>query len=281
MAKEDQYVAIDRAVLNDLAVKVLALKPNSVDKKRKRNAHKGLRDLIGPALVAEIESETTPEAQARRLRGEISKILTATNSDKVKSDLATWIVSNWGSVTKGTEKIPGWIVEFGAFDTASIDAFKANKVHRRMSSWTKIISFVHYQKYPIYDANNAVALNVLMKPLSTANFFYMPVGRANYVKHARAKLIDDYKTGRGHYPDLGGYKDYEYLIDQVVKLGSLEDALEAEQLLFNRSIGVAKSYFAPDELAIIEAEIAEKKRLAKIEREAKKARDKAALSAAS
>lgn len=278
MAKEDQHVPIDRAVLNDLAVKVLALNSKPLDKRRNRNAHGGLRDLIGPALVAEIESERTAEAQTRRLRGEISKILTGAYSHKVKSDLATWIVSNWGSVTQGTEKIPDWIAELGAFDTAQIDAFKARRVHRWMSSWTKIVSFVDHAKYPIYDANNAVALNVLMESLSTANFFYMPVGRADYVSHARTKLLATYKTGRGKYPDLGGYKDYEYLIERIVTLGTLKDALEAEQLLFTRSIGVAKSYFAPDELATIEAEIAERKRLAKIEREAKKALEQAALS---
>ena len=269
MRKEDKHVAIDKGVLNDLAVKVLALRSKPLDKRRKRNAHKGLQDLIDPTVVSEIENEPSPEAQARRLRAEISLILTGAHSDKVKSDIATWIVSNWGSVTQGTDKIPGWIAEVGDFDPARINEFKARRVHRWMSSWTKIISFVDHRKYPIYDTNNAVALNVLMEPLSTANFFYMPVGRANYVRHAKAKLLKKHKAGPREHADLGGYQDYEYLMGRIVEVGKLDDVLEAEQLLFTRSVGVARSYFTPDELVTVEASIAEEKRIAKLKKEAK------------
>jgi hypothetical protein len=260
MSKEEQHVPIDKAVLDNLALRVLALADVPVDKRRKRRAFKDLRARIDGTLVDTIESlSNDPDAQTRLLRSSIATYLTGSSaSSKSKSEIAVWIVSNWGSVTQGQETLSDWVDELGTFQASAIDSFRKRLVHRRMSSWTKILSFANHQTYPIYDANNAIALNILMEPLSTANFFYMPTGQNMFVAAARKKLNDKYKLERGKYPDLGGYEDYSYLIERVVSLGRLRDALDAEQLLFNRSVGVAQRYLTTAEQAEARAKAKEK-----------------------
>lgn len=229
-------------MLDELAPKVVALASTPPDPRRNRTAYQGLRQFVDPSVVAQIQAAPTPEAEARLLRSSLGGYLTGRYSNEKKAGVATWIVSNWGSITQGTHKLPNWINEFGSFDPVSVDAFRSKVVHNWISSWSKIIAFADHRTYPIYDTNNAVALNVLMEPISTENFFYVPTGRNMFADAAGKKLVRKHKPGRGKYADLGGYEDYRYLMERVVQLGKLSDVLAAEQLLFTRSIGIAKSY---------------------------------------
>lgn len=101
-------------------------------------------------------------------------ILSATNSPETKKMIFKWIVYNWGGINvKDIDKLYSAVVKFSNYDKGSQKlAFDS------IASVTKILSFMHPEKYIIYDARVAYSMNwILLKTGASKMFFPMPDSR--------------------------------------------------------------------------------------------------------
>lgn len=190
-------------------------------------ANRRLREILGPRLN---RFQMPKEEQ-----GETFFI--------TRSKLARWIIVDWGKIKKGKDKIAGWMDNMPHFDDEYVYPFISKMRNQRVSSWSKLLSFANYKKYPIYDARATVALNIALNKTSVISRFEMP----NTQNKKIPKAIDKIVSARKSLPKNKQwawleYEDYFSLLHSIVKHADVQDVLEAEMTLFARAPQLAKEF---------------------------------------
>jgi hypothetical protein len=162
---------------------------------------------------------------AQRLRRLVGKIL-AGDDERRANELAIWIVTHWGGIKRGKDKIPEWMASLRPFDSDRVSNFIRSQGTKRISSWSKILSFFDCQRHAVYDARTAIAINSAMKIADLSPAFHIPASQNRALK----KVIPILKE---KYNDLSfGYSEYIILLNRFVEIGKAKSILEAERALF-------------------------------------------------
>jgi hypothetical protein len=164
-------------------------------------------------------------ASARLLRSRIKAILMSDDEHRA-NEAATWIVAHWGGIKKGKDKISIWMESLKPFRSECIAKFIESHGTERVSSWSKILSFLDCEQYAIYDSRIAVALNSAMEIADARPVFHMPSSRNRVINDAIQILKNKHKTLSF------GYSEYIFLLKIFVKIGKANSILEAERAVF-------------------------------------------------
>ena len=147
-----------------------------------------------------------------------------------------WIVKEWGGIRsfgKTIEEINGFINK--------ISTKKLNSIHyNTISSYSKIISFLHPDDYFIYDSKVAYVLNwLLLKNYKReSKYFFVPPGRnADLVKYNMDTIIylHDKNSKKDYFDKKYVYFIYcEFIKKLFIKIQSnvVEKAYFIEMMLF-------------------------------------------------
>lgn len=193
--------------------------------------------------IALLEQEADSWVQNRELRKVISRYL-RTSDQAVREGLIRWIVQVWGGIRGGDKEAPKeWVTEFGDFDDGQVDVFMHSWRDRRLASWTKVLAFAAHDKFPIYDAQNALTLNVILAEAGHRIRFKVPDSQVTGLNdlrdhlNRRERAILGVKTIRWHR-----YPKYLELLHAITKQKNREDVLETEMHLFANSLHILRDY---------------------------------------
>lgn len=142
------------------------------------SAMQSLAHLIEPNDYALVQGAANPMVQNRVLREVVSPYLRH-YSRKRRERLFHWIVVEWGRIGSGGNGLDECVRALGDFDRKQVSAFIKHKARDRIAGWSKVLSFVDHLNYPVYDARNAIALNVLLDPRGNIGRFFMPSTQKN------------------------------------------------------------------------------------------------------
>lgn len=183
--------------------------------------------------------------QNRALRKIISQHMRRSTQER-REEIFKWIVKMWGGIRGGKDDTFGtWVRELSYFDEDRVKAFYVKREDKRPSSWSKILSFADHTQYPIYDARNAVALNVILEGTKVEGRFRMPATRNKEVPTAVDELKDIlHQRFEGRRVRYAYYKEYRNLLRAIEKQFKLEDVLEVEMHLFAHSMSIITSFNA-------------------------------------
>jgi hypothetical protein len=180
----------------------------------------------------------TPKAKANRcLRKHVSPYLTG-HDDELRASLARWIITDWGGIRRGADKIPGWSERLGGYSPERVDAFVDEMDNRRVSSWSKMLSFARPNIDAVYDARTAVALNCILFNMGCRDGFHMPFSQSTVIKPVRTLLA-------GAIEQRFGYRDYIRLLDMIVETTEASDILQVEMSLFSNAPSIAVAFGKP------------------------------------
>lgn len=191
----------------------------------KRSTESKFLEFTGCSAATMNSCSGSDLTSARKLRALTREILMGDDEEKA-SAIALWIVTLWGGISAGKETIPAWIKELRPFDGISVTNFIRKYQTERISSWSKILSFVDADKHAVYDSRTAVALNAAMVISDIRPRFHMPLSRISARKQWTSVI-------RSRSDNLtSGYYEYVYLLERFVQLGLAESVLDAERKIF-------------------------------------------------
>lgn len=191
-------------------------------------------------------------ARLRALREYVSDHIKRTTPEQ-REDVFKWIVKSWGGIRGGDdEAFSRWVHQLSGLKRETIEEFFKVEERKRPSSWSKILSFIDHRYYPVYDARNAVALNIILEETNVKWRFYMPGTQNTDVPKAvtRIRALLD-KTFVGHHNQYAYYREYRNLLLSIVKqCDDVRDVLEVEMHLFAHSLPIIKGYIKEHNLDI-------------------------------
>jgi hypothetical protein len=180
----------------------------------------------------------TPKAKANRcLRKHVSPYLTG-HDGELRASLARWIITDWGGIKRGANKIPGWSEKLGDYSPERVDAFVDEMGDYRVSSWSKMLSFARLNTNAVYDARTAVAINCILLNMGCRVGFHMPLSQSTIIKPVRTLLA-------GTIEQRFGYRDYIRLLDTIVETTEASDILQVEMALFSNAPTIAATFAKP------------------------------------
>jgi len=189
------------------------------------------------AAIYPYAPETTPKAIAnRRLRECVSSYLSPQQERDLRQKIACWIVSDWGGIKRGSDKISDWSTKLDDYSPERIDAFVKKMGKHRISSWSKMLAFAQPDTQAIYDARTAVAINCILFNMGYRIGFYMPSGRNKQIEPVRKALY--WRIFR----ECFGYHDYVRLLEAIVETTEASDILEVEMALFANAPMIASAF---------------------------------------
>ncbi len=201
------------------------------EEKATQDAKSALTEIVGPRICSRVFNIKDADEQLWKPREVLAPTLKG--KDKQKSALlAHWIVYHWGRIRKGKDEYKDWVEQLDDFSEAYVFRFAEEMKARRISSWSKVLSFADHNKFPIYDARTAVAVNVAIERTGGKVFLYMP-GTQNTDLPDAIKRIDKITKKRGNWRKAKwNYLAFIFLLRQVVKFGLAKSILDAEATLF-------------------------------------------------
>lgn len=187
----------------------------------------------------------------RELRKIVAKHMQNTTRER-REDIYKWIVKDWGGIRAGNDDVfPRWVAELSYFDREDIERFFKREEKDRPSSWSKILSFINYRYYPVYDARNAVALNIILEETDLKWRFFMPGTQNKEVPTAVEAIRDQLKeVFKGRHIQYAYYREYRNLLLATKEHADLSDVLEVEMHLFANSMNIIKDYIRENNLDI-------------------------------
>lgn len=201
-----------------------------------------LREILSTEDYQRVMSAPDSATQNRTLRDVVSPYLTTKGSFEERLRACTWVVRGWGGIQKGHDAIEDWLRDLKRFDETSIRSFVTAKETKRISSWSKLLSFADASKYPVYDARTAVALNTLVLPFGNIGTFYMPSTQNTRIPPAINLLKDGLKARVGKKRiRWAGYIEYIGLLRAVAEVGQT-DILDIEMRLFANAVRLAGAF---------------------------------------
>lgn len=137
---------------------------------------------------------------------------------KVHTELRKWIIKDWGGIKTGDDKTAKILIR------QILDGFSSLK---RISSTSKVVSFMNPEKYIIYDSRVAYSLNwIILSEKAGEIFFPMPKSRNSKLEAfdvntlIRIKYVDkqeDLKdlNGRLYLQDSEAYSELNHLTKSI------------------------------------------------------------------
>lgn len=184
-----------------------------------------LADILGLEIGEIANCLGADIGAAIQLRGLVSASMKFGDERKAV-ELARWIVKDWGGISTGTEAISDWWQSLEPFDDTSVLNFIHVNQTKRISSWSKILAFVDFERFTIYDSRTAVALNSAMVLSGVKPCFYMPPCRPR-------SRNDMMRVIKGRSQELSsGYLEYQFALKRFVELGFVDNILDAERRIF-------------------------------------------------
>lgn len=230
----------------EVTTEVVDLVWSQISSSRNHQWNSNLPSLTPHIPAAEIEAlerETDSWVQNRQLRSLVSRYLRSSDAP-VREGLIRWIVQVWGRIRGGDKEAPKeWATELGRFDDEQVGAFMQCWRDRRLASWTKVLSFAAHEKFPIYDAQNALTLNVILAEAGHRIRFKVPDSQVVGLNELRDHLNRRERTRLG----VGSltwhrYPKYLDLLHNVTKKAARPDVLETEMHLFANSLHILRDF---------------------------------------
>lgn len=172
--------------------------------------------------------------QNKKLRSCLSQRFSSCD-DNEKIVIITWYISNWGGIKTNRAEV---MKKYALSNEDDIIAKKAKGI----SSWSKALSIRNPQKYSIYDARVASALNSLQIIYDVDDKIYFPhlsSRNTNIIQSNRKRK--SLKTIWQNGAKIDFYRHYLEILDKLVeKIGNGIDAHDIEMLLFADAVELAK-----------------------------------------
>jgi len=221
------------------------------DGKYRRKLSKWLTD----AQLDDIFNQPDALSNAEKLRDHLSPVLAGENAKEAIA-ASRWIVKEWGGIPTGLDSVAVWYKECNQYSRGDVHRFVNKMSDKRIASWSKILSFVDRQRYPIYDARNGSALNSVLWEVGVKQYF-PTVGTRNTRADEAFKIMQR----RMRRPHTLNYFDYSSLIELIAREHFKDgNILNAELSLFNASHRILDEFFVKDE------EVRKRARQRKLER---------------
>lgn len=203
---------------------------------------KSLESLIGKDETEKLYGLTDCRKQNVYLRSLLSKPL-VDDDYNIRIKAIDWIVAKWGKIPKGKKAYKEWVLELKDYDDASVEDFIKLKNNKRVSSWSKILSFFDSEKNAIFDTRVVISLNTIFDDLGYGQRFYMPQSRDEELNDL-FKSIKDYvgKKYKDKRPKYLGYSDYLRLLKSLHNKYPSSNILDLEMRLFANSERLAKKF---------------------------------------
>lgn len=174
--------------------------------------------------------ETTHDANIRLHHG-VSSILEKLEG-KGKYELFLWIIEDWGGIRRGNpQTVTSWLKSFPSFEEKEISNFIKAQGNTRISSWSKILSFISPEKYAIYDSRTAFSANFVLNKMGDKRRFFTPPGRNRHI----APMLGGLARDDGNYI---GYLEYLELLKTFPSSKNI--LIEAEMILFSNAPYLAR-----------------------------------------
>jgi len=220
---------------------------------------------LGLGFIAEDNLKIDdPKQRNVHLRSSISPYLTRfkvtrnveTTEPVTSPQLFDWIVYEWGNIPEGSregrlEVFNAWDKQFNNYADSDIDRFCVEQKQNGISSWSKIASFLNYNRYPIYDTRVSAALNIAMDDLWTGlqSFrFQMPASSSRANNAAIKKIRERWREAKNGRNKYVGYNDYLRLLDTMIEQGHFTDRLDGEMHIFGVSKEMIDEYLSENEI---------------------------------
>lgn len=186
-----------------------------------------LRALVGDKECARLFAVEEPITFNRQLRPLVAKHLMHRKSSR---PAGRWIVASWGGIRRGVETVDDWADAMSNAGADGLDAFREERRHERISSWSKLLAFANCTAYAIYDARTAATLNAALEAAGCDHRFRVPQSRNEAVQ--RACKRDKWQG------DRWVYEAYLDILQSIVRLKLAPDILLAEMTIFANSLVV-------------------------------------------
>jgi hypothetical protein len=156
----------------------------------------------------------------------ISSILEK-QEEEGKSNLFHWIIKDWGGIRRGNpQTVTLWLKSLSSCGEKEISNFIKNQGTVRISSWSKILSFISPEKYAIYDSRTAFSANLILNKMGDPRRFFIPPGRNKHI----APMLDGLVQADKNYI---GYVEYLELLKTFASGKSC--LIKAEMMLFSNA----------------------------------------------
>lgn len=144
------------------------------------------------------------------------------------SSVATWIVKDWGGIRATSDEWSCKVLgRLGTFQNEHVDAFILSEGMKRISSWSKLLTFYDDTRWAIYDSRTAVALNAAFLKLGKLPRFPMPASRNTKIVPCREYIRKEHRATL-----TGGYRDYVSLLGSLRERRGLPSISDVEMVLF-------------------------------------------------
>lgn len=229
------------APIYDMMMELMQLEPvtgqvrsTRSDAKYRRQLSKWLTDHQLDAIFA----PTDELAHATLLRSHLAPLMKSDHAN-IGIAVSKWIVKEWGGIQSGTDAITLWYKKCNQYGRGEVNDFASQMGSDRIASWSKILSFVYPQEYPIYDARIGAALNSVLWQVGARRYF-PKIGTQN----GRANLAFDimHKNQSLWRPYSLNYHDYKSLIYHIAHTRFSGDLLHTELSIFNASLRILDDF---------------------------------------
>ena len=202
-----------------------------------------LREIISPLEFNQVFAHANSASRNRALRQAVSRYLIG-GPRAMRERAALWVIKDWGGIEKGHDSIPEWLSQLKQFGDADVRRFVSVMKTDRIASWSKLLSFADYTKYPIYDARTATALNVLLFHTGNKLLFKFPPTQntkiPKAIKDVHQALLRHWRMIKKR-PRYSGYNPYCNLLHAVANRAGT-DVLEVEMRLFANAVTLAANF---------------------------------------
>lgn len=195
-----------------------------------------LSDFMPQSDVDHIFGGTNGWDRMDRLRQRIKIELLNAPQERATA-LCTWIVRNWGGIYTGNDNIPKWVEEWQGFHRGKVHDFINKEKYERIASWSKILSFAFPERYAVYDARNAAALDCIFAKIRLGRRFPITGTQNTHVNR-----VHKYLDKKRYAPVDLTYHDYLVLLHGYATLRFGGNLMRAEMTLFANSINIIRRY---------------------------------------
>lgn len=203
------------------------------DERYRRQLSKWLSDH----QLDEIFNETDELKHATLLRSHLAPLMKSDDAN-IGINVSKWVVKEWGGIQSGIDTVALWHKTCNQYGRGEVNTFVSQMGSNRIASWSKILSFVYPQEYPIYDARIGAALNSVLWQLRAPRYF-PKVGTQNGPANRAFEIMNKSPMWRPYLLTYYNYKSLIYLIAQQ-RFGG--DLLHAELSVFNASLRIIDDF---------------------------------------
>ena len=224
----------------DMMMELMQLEPVTGQARSTRSDAKYRRQLskwLSDHQLDEIFKEPDELKHATLLRSHLAPLMTG-DDESIAINVSKWIVKEWGGIQSGTDAVTLWYKKCDHYGRGAVHNFVNQMGSQRIASWSKILSFVYPQEYPIYDARIGAALNSILWQVRAPRYFPR-IGTQNGPANRAFEIMHKGPMWR---PYLLSYHDYKSLVYHIAHTRFGGDLLHTELSLFQASLRIIDDF---------------------------------------